>query len=82
MEVDTMNLFNRIRGMANAHARPDTNILSGEVVPAASSYGNKLRAGSNAALNRASEVYRKNPKMVGGLALVAGALLLNRMKAR
>lgn len=77
-----MNLFNRIRGMANAPARPETTLGSGDVIPADGSYGNRLRAGSNAALNRASEVYRKNPKMVGGLALVAGALLLNRMKSR
>lgn len=77
-----MNLFNRIRGMANAPAGPATTLGSGDVIPAGSSYGNRLRAGGNAALNRASEVYRRNPKMVGGLALVAGALLLNRMKAR
>lgn len=77
-----MNLFKRNRGMANAHAGPDVTLGSRDVIPATGSLGNRLRAGSNAALNRASDVYRKNPKMVGGLALVAGALLLNRMKAR
>jgi hypothetical protein len=77
-----MNLFNRIRSTANAPAGPETTLGSGDVIPANGSFGNRLRAGSNAALNRASGVYRNNPKMVGGLALVAGALLLNRMKSR
>lgn len=78
-----MNLFNRIRGMANAPARPEGTLGAGDVIPAsAASRGNRLRAGGNAALNRASDVYRRNPKMVGGLALLAGALLLKRMKAR
>ena len=77
-----MNLFNRIRSTANAPAGPETTLGTGDVIPADGSLGNRLRAGSNTALNRASDVYRKNPKMVGGLALVAGALLLNRMKSR
>lgn len=42
----------------------------------------RLAAGSNAALDKATQVYNRNPKLVGGLALVAGALLLNRMKRR
>jgi hypothetical protein len=82
MEVDTMNLFKRNRGMANAPAGPETTLGTRDVVPADGTLGNRLRAGSNAALNRASDVYRRHPKMVGGLAVLAGALLLNRMKAR
>ena len=74
-----MNLFKRI-ATANANARPESTLGSGKVIPA--DLGNRLRAGSNTALNRATDVYRKNPKMLGGLALVAGALLLNRMKSR
>ena len=60
--------------------RRDPVSLPAEIRPA--ELGNQLRAGSNAALSRATEIYRKNPKMVGGLAILAGALLLNRMKAR
>ena len=37
-------------------------------------------AGSNRAIDKASQVYHKNPKLIGGLALLAGALVLNRMK--
>jgi hypothetical protein len=40
----------------------------------------KVVAGSNAALDKASEIYKKNPKLIGGLALVASALLLNKMR--
>ena len=66
-----MNLFKRNRAGTT---------LPAEIAPA--ELGNQLRAGSNAALARATDIYRKNPKMVGGLAILAGALLLNRMKAR
>lgn len=77
-----MNLINRIRAKANTPAGPESTLGAGDVVPADGSLGNRLRANGNAALTRASDVYRKNPKMVGGLALVAGALLLNRMRSR
>jgi hypothetical protein len=40
----------------------------------------RLAAGSNAALDKAAQIYNKNPKLIGGLAAVAGAILLNRMK--
>ena len=44
--------------------------ISGEVMP---------RSGSSIA-NKAAQVYKQNPKLIGGLALIASALLLNRMK--
>ena len=40
----------------------------------------RLAAGGNAAIDRATEIYNRNPKLVGGLAAVAGAILLSRMK--
>jgi hypothetical protein len=49
-------------------------------VAAGGSTSDKLWAGSNAALDKASAVYNKNPKLIGGLAAVAGAILLTRMK--
>jgi len=76
-----MNLFDRLRGR-NAPQAPDATLGSGDVIPADAGFGSRVRAGSGQALHRASEVYRRNPKLVGGLALVAGAMLLNRMKSR
>lgn len=40
----------------------------------------KMIAGGNRAIDKASGIYHKNPKLIGGLALLAGALVLNRMK--
>ena len=39
----------------------------------------QVYAGANRAIDKASQVYHKNPKLLGGLALLAGALVLNRM---
>jgi len=76
-----MNLFNRKRDVAVTPQPPQSTLGSGDVIPA-DTFGNRLRTGSNAALQQATDVYRKNPKLVGGLAVLAGALLLNRMKSR
>ena len=35
---------------------------------------------ANAGLDKAAAIYNKNPKLIGGLAAVAGAILLTRMK--
>ena len=75
-----MNLFKRNRDVALRPAAPQSTLGDGDVIPA-DALG-RLRAGGTTALNRATEVYRKNPKMVGGLAVLAGAILLNRMKHR
>ena len=76
-----MNLFNRNR-VANTPAAPDTTLGANDVLPADGSVAGQLRAGSNAVLNRATSIYKNNPKAVGGLALLASALLLNRMRSR
>ena len=60
-----MGLFNRNRA---------------DTLPASPSLGDRIAAGSNAALDKATEIYNKNPKLIGGLAAVAGAILLTRMK--
>jgi len=49
-------------------------------VPQTGSITDRLAAGGNAAIDRATEIYNRNPKLVGGLAAVAGAILLSRMK--
>ena len=76
-----MGLFKRNLPLSETSVPPESTLGSGDVIPA-DNLGNRLRANGNLALNRATDVYRKNPKMVGGLALLAGALLLNRMKSR
>ena len=40
----------------------------------------RIANGANAALDKAAEIYNRNPKLIGGLAAVAGAILLTRMK--
>ena len=40
----------------------------------------KLATSANAAIDKATQIYNKNPKLIGGLAAVAGAILLTRMK--
>ena len=76
-----MNPFKRNTDMAVTPAAPETTLGSGDVIRA-DSFGNRLRTGSSAALQQATDVYKKNPKLVGGLAVLAGALLLNRMRSR
>ena len=49
-------------------------------VPQSGSISDRLAAGANAGIDRATEIYNRNPKLVGGLAAVAGAILLSRMK--
>ena len=65
-----MGFFSRNRSLAPAS----------ESLPASPGFGDRLAAGSNAALDKATQIYNKNPKLIGGLAAVAGAILLTRMK--
>lgn len=73
-----MGLFSR-KTTANVPQDPASTLGRGDVLPS-DNLGGRLKAGSNAALDKASQVYHKNPKLIGGLALLAGALVLNRMK--
>ena len=65
-----MGLFNRTSTPANVPAP----------LPPGGTMTDRLAAGSNAALDKATQIYNKNPKLIGGLAAVAGAILLSRMK--
>ena len=51
-----------------------------EPVGSSGAMSDKVWSGSNAALDKASAIYNKSPKLIGGLAAVAGAILLTRMK--
>jgi hypothetical protein len=46
------------------------------------SLAERARVSSGAMVDRASKIYKDNPKTVGGIALIASALLLNRMRSR
>lgn len=58
-----------------------------EVVPAPApsaggSIASRVGAGSSAMVDRATQIYRNNPKTVGAAALVGSALLLGFLKKR
>ena len=46
------------------------------------SLAERARVSSGAMVDRATKIYKENPKTVGGIALIASALLLNRMRSR
>jgi hypothetical protein len=71
-----MNPFNR----ANTPATPDSTLGASDIIP--SDLGNRMATSGNAVLAKATDFYKKNPKMVGGFAILASALLLNRMRSR
>jgi len=79
-------MFGRIfnRRIDPAPASTDESTMGrGDALPAsAPSPWNSIATRGNAAIGKATEIYNRNPKLVGGIALVAGALLLNRMKRR
>ncbi len=77
-----MDPLNRNSSLTSTPANSSTTLGSSDTLPANTSFGNRISAGGNAALTHATDFYKKNPKVVGGLALLAGALLLNRMKSR
>jgi hypothetical protein len=64
-----MGFFTRTRDQAVQNLPAQYDDVRGRVV-----------AGSNAAIDKATQIYRRNPKLIGGLALVASALLLNKMR--
>jgi hypothetical protein len=51
-----------------------------EVVPANAAPTSRLGMSGGAMVDKATQIYKQNPKMVGGLALLASALLLNRLR--
>ncbi|HUP30178.1 MAG TPA: hypothetical protein VM122_08405 [Usitatibacter sp.] len=55
-------------------------IPAGRTVPG--STGTGLQSTANAALNRAGEFYKQNPKMVAGLGVAAALMALSALKRR
>ena len=63
-----MGFFTRTRNLPTQ--APSEGAISGEVMPRS----------STTIAGRATQIYKQNPKLIGGLALIASAVLLNRMK--
>ena len=63
-----MGFFTRTRNLPTQ--APSEEAISGELMP----------RGSTNIAGRATEIYKQHPKLIGGLALIASAVLLNRMK--
>ena len=59
---------------------PTPTQVSHEIVP--SDIRSNITARGNAMLGKATQFYKENPKLVSGAALIASALLLNKMRSR
>jgi hypothetical protein len=75
-----MGIFRRNRDLAITPADPASTLGSRDIVP--SDIRNRISASGNAMLGKATQFYKDNPKLVGGAALLASALLLNKMRSR
>jgi hypothetical protein len=64
-----MGIFDRFRDTTLEPVPPTVDDVKGRITT----------SGKNLA-SKATQIYRENPKLVSGIALVASALLLNRMR--
>ncbi len=66
--------------------RTPTTTAGGQYIPASDTAlartGNAMRDSGTAMLNRGVDIYKANPKKIQALGLLAGAILLSRMKRR
>jgi hypothetical protein len=70
-----------MRLFRNTPAPPESTLGRSDTLPAnGGSLGSRIQAGSSAVVDRATRIYKENPKLVGGAALIASALLLNRLR--
>jgi len=77
-----MGLFSRNRDLASTPVPPESSMGDNDVIPAnAGTMSDRLRTGSGALVDKATNFYKQNPKLVGGLALLASAALLTRMRS-
>ena len=76
----TMGIFNRFRNTSTEVASDVGKSV--ENLPAtANDVAGRITAGGRDLANKATQIYKQNPKLINGLALVASALLLNRMRS-
>ncbi len=71
-----MGFFKRIRDVALQPQEPAATLGRGDVLRADS----RIASGAGAMVDRATRIYKENPKVIGGVALIASALLLNRLR--
>ena len=77
------SMFNRnSTAVANVPAEPYSTLGTTDTLPPNASLRDRLTAGGGAVVDRATQFYKQNPKLVGGLALLAGAAVLAGMKKR
>lgn len=74
-----MALFERFKTQAGTPVPTTGEYIPGENLPATSS-ASGWKGQANAVLDRATQVYKQNPKLVGGLGLLALAGLLVSVK--
>ena len=73
-----MGIFNRFR---NTTTEPASTLGSADTLPATvNDVAGRITAGGKDLAGKATQYYKENPKLVSGIALVASALLLNRMR--
>ena len=62
---------------------PYNTLGSADTLPATGgSLRDRITAGGSAAVEKATQIYKQNPKLVGGLAVLAGAAILAGLKKR
>jgi hypothetical protein len=62
---------------------PYSTLGSSDTLPAnAGNLRDRIAAGGSAAMEKATQIYKQNPKLVGGLAVLAGAAILAGLKKR
>lgn len=77
-----MGMFRRNRDIANVPQDPASTLGPSDVLhdSSLSNLNDRITASGNAAVGKAKQFYKENPKLVGGIALVASALLLNKLR--
>ena len=73
-----MGFFSR-----STSTEPYSTLGSSDTLPAnTGSLKDRITAGGSAAVDKATQIYKQNPKLIGGLAVLAGAAILAGMKKR
>ena len=77
------NMFHREQTAPSYPSDPLSTLGSSDTLPAVQpSMTERITAGGNMVLDKATQIYKENPKLVGGLAVLAGAAILAGMKRR
>jgi hypothetical protein len=73
-----MGFFSR-----STSTEPYSTLGSSDTLPAnTGNLRDRITAGGSAAVEKATQIYKQNPKLVGGLAVLAGAAILAGLKKR